>query len=109
MNSNNLKENKILFSEIKEIVESGKQQVAQAINVGLTVTYWNIGERINKEVLNNKRADYGKQIVNSLSTQLVEEYGKGFSMKYLRKMMRFAEIFPDFQFVASLMRQLSLK
>ncbi len=107
MNNNNLKSNKILFSEIKKIVENGKQQVAQAVNVGITVTYWNIGERINKEVLNNKRADYGKQIINSLNIQLVEEYGKGFSTKYLRKMMRFAEIFPDFQIVASLMRQLS--
>lgn len=99
--------NKNLFPEIRKIIEEGKQQVAQAINVGLTATYWHIGKRINDEVLNNKRAGYGKQIVQSLSAKLVQEYGKGFSAKNLRHMMKFAEVFPDFQIVSSLIRQLS--
>jgi len=99
--------NKNLFSEIKKVIEQGKQQVAQAVNIGLTATYWNIGKKINEEILDNKRADYGKQVINSLSTQLVKDYGSGFSAKYLRKMMHFAEVFSDFQIVASLMRQLS--
>ena len=99
--------NKNLFPEIRKIIEEGKQQVAQAINVGLTATYWHIGKRINNEVLNNKRAGYGKQIVQSLSAKLVQEYGKGFSAKNLRHMMKFAEVFPDFQIVSSLIRQLS--
>jgi len=99
--------NNTLFPEIKIIIEEGKQQVAQAVNVGLTATYWHIGKRINDEVLNNKRADYGKQIVASLGRQLTNEYGNGFSSKYLRKMMRFSEVYPNFQIVAPLMRQLS--
>lgn len=99
--------NKSLFPEIRKIIEEGKQQVAQAINVGLTATYWHIGKRINDEVLNNKRADYGKQIVSTLGRQLTDEYGNGFSAKNLRHMMKFAEVFLDFQIVSSLIRQLS--
>ena len=107
MNDKNLDINKNLFTDIKTVIEQGKQQVAQAVNMGLTATYWHIGKRINEDVLENKRADYGKQILQSLSAKLVKEYGSGFSVKYLRKMMRFAEVYSDFQIVASLMRQLS--
>ncbi len=69
--------------------------------------YWNIGKRINDNVLKNERADYGKQIVATLSQQLREEYGKGFSKKSLSKMLQFHKSFPDFKIVASLMRQFS--
>lgn len=96
-----------LFLEIKHLIEESRQSAAQAVNAGLTVMYYNIGKRINEEVLGNKRAEYGKEIVQTLSEQLVQEYGSGFSAKYLRKMMHFADVFPDFQIVASLMRQLS--
>ena len=99
--------NNNLFPEIKQIIEEGKLQVAQAINVGLTATYWHIGKKINEDILNNERAEYGKQIVATLSRQLTEEFGSSFSAKYLRKMMQFNQVFPDFQIVASLMRQLS--
>jgi len=70
--------------------------------------YWHIGERVNAEVLKNKRAEYGKKIVASLSRQLREEYGaKGFDEKNIRRMMQFAQEFPKEQIVASVMRQLS--
>lgn len=107
MKNKQLDLNNNLFSEIKKVIEQGKQQVAQAVNVGLTATYWNIGKCINENILDNKRADYGKRTLQTLSAKLVEEYGNGFSAKYLRKMMRFNEVYSDFQIVASLMRQLS--
>jgi len=99
--------NSKLFPEIKKIIEEGKQQVAQAINVSLTATYWQIGKRINEDILENKRADYGKEILHALSAKLVNEYGKGFSTRNLANMTCFAEVYPDFQIVAPLMRQLS--
>ena len=44
--------------------------------------YWHIGERINREVLGNERAEYGKQIVATVTRQLQMEYGtKGFDEK----------------------------
>ena len=98
---------KDLFGEIKQLIEEGKQSVAQAVNVGLTATYWNVGKKINEDILKNKRADYGKQVVSTLSQQLTEEYGNGFSAKNIRRMLQFNELFPDYPIVASLMRQLS--
>ncbi len=69
--------------------------------------FWHIGNRINKEILQNKRADYGKQIVATLSTQLEERYGRNFELGNLRRMLQFAEQFPDIQIVVPLARQLS--
>ncbi len=88
---------KNLFSEIKQMIEESRQSAAQAVNAGLTAMYWNIGKRINEEVLENKRAEYGKQILPTLSAKLTEEYGKGWSVKQLQHCLRFAEVFSDFQ------------
>lgn len=99
--------NEDLFFEIKKLIEESRKSVAATVNAELTSMYWHIGKKINEDILKNKRAEYGKEVIASLSRRLTEEYGKGFSVKYLRKMMRFAEVFPDFTIVASLMRQLS--
>ena len=67
-----------------------------------------IGERINREVLENQRAEYGKQIVASVARQLREEFGsKGFDEKNIRRMMQFANLFADEQIVAQAARKLS--
>lgn len=107
MSNRNLEMRKELFSEIKTVIEQGKQQVAQAVNVGLTATYWHVGKRINEEVLDNKRADYGKKIMQTLSAQLTTEYGKGWSVKQLQHCLHFAETFQDIQIVSALWRQFS--
>ncbi len=93
--------------EIKTLIEQSKQEVAVAVNASMTKLYWSIGRRINQEVLENKRAEYGKQIVVTLSIQLTQEYGNSFSEKNIRRMMQFAEIFPTKEIVATLWRQLS--
>jgi hypothetical protein len=98
---------KQLFSEIKQLIEESRSTVAQTVNSALTTTYWNIGKKINDEILQNERAAYGKQIVASLSRQLSLEFGKSFTEKNLRRMIQFNEAFSDFEIVASLMRQLS--
>jgi len=76
-------------------------------NRGTVLLFWKIGKRINDEVLNNKRADYGKQIVVTLSRQLTEKYGRSFEEKNLRRMLQFVEQFPDEEIVVTLSRQLS--
>jgi predicted nuclease of restriction endonuclease-like (RecB) superfamily len=96
-----------LFSEIKQLIEEAKQNVAVVVNATTTVLYWNIGERINTDILDNKRAEYGKEVVKSLSRNLTEEYGKGWSEKQLRHCLRIAETFPDKEIVYALSRQLS--
>ncbi len=107
MNDKNLDTNKNLFAEIKNLIEQGKQQVAQAINAGLTATYWHIGKLIQDDILQNSRANYGQNILLRLSEKLTKEYGKGWSEKQLRHCLRFAENFSDIQIVSTLWRQFS--
>lgn len=96
-----------LFFEIKNLIETSKNNVAVTVNSEMTLLYWNIGKRINDEVLQNHRAEYSKQIVVSLARQLEIEYGKGWSEKQLRHCLRFAETINDFEIVSALRRQLS--
>jgi phosphoribosylformimino-5-aminoimidazole carboxamide ribonucleotide (ProFAR) isomerase len=96
-----------LANEIKSLIEQSKRNVALAINAEITALYWHVGNRINSEILQNERAEYGKQIVQSLSAQLVQQYGKGWGEKQLRQCMQFAFVFPDKEIVYALRRQLS--
>lgn len=96
-----------LITDLRTLINEARNKVALIVNTEITLLYWHIGKRINEEVLGNQRAEYGKQIVSTVSRQLIEEYGKGFNEKNLRRMMQFAELFPDFQIVAPLARQLS--
>ncbi len=65
-----------------------------------------MGDRIRREILEGRRAEYGVEIVRTLSAQLEVEFGRGFGEKNLRRMVQFAEAFPDAQIVATLSRQL---
>ncbi len=105
--SNNPANSHNLFNEIKTIVANSKQEIAVGVNATMSMMYWQIGKRINDDVLQNKRAEYGKQIVVSLARQLANEYGNSFSVQNIRRMMQFAEVFYDKEIVATLWRQLS--
>ncbi|HCK99063.1 MAG TPA: cytoplasmic protein [Candidatus Marinimicrobia bacterium] len=96
-----------LMRDIRKLIEETRSTVAIAVNAAMTMLYWNIGRRINTDILQGKRADYGKEIVSTLSRQLIQEYGNSFSDKNLRHMLRFAEAFPDDKIVYALSRQLS--
>jgi predicted nuclease of restriction endonuclease-like (RecB) superfamily len=97
----------ILLNDISQLIEQSKNFVIVQANSVMTMLFWNVGKRINEDILKNKRADYGKRIVPTLSAQLEGAYGKNFETKNLRRMMQFAEQFPDFEIVAPLARQLS--
>ena len=98
---------KQLFNELVQIIEQGKNQLSRQVNSTITMVYWHLGKKINNHVLENKRAEYGKQIVPILSKQLVKLYGRSFTERNLRRMMQFAEEFSDITIVTSLMTQLS--
>ncbi len=68
--------------------------------------HWEIGRRIRKDILKEKRAEYGEQIVSALGSQLTAEFGRGFGRRNLFNMIRFAEVFPDAKIVQSLIAQL---
>ena len=96
-----------ILDDIRRMIEETRSAVAVTVNVGLTVLYWRVGKRVKEEILKGERAEYGEAIVSTLSRQLTQEYGNGFSAKNLRHMIKFAEAFPDEQIVSTLSRQLS--
>ena len=97
-----------LMSDLRQIIDEARIHVASIANYELTMMYWHIGERINRDVLGNERADYGKQIVATVSRQLQAWYGsKGFEERTIRRMVQFAQEFPDWQIVSPLVSKLS--
>lgn len=96
-----------LFIEVKDLIQSAKQQAAVAVNAELTLLYWQVGKRIADEVLKGERAEYGKQVIKELAQALTQSVGKGWSPQQLRHCLRFAETFPDKQIVSTVWRQLS--
>jgi predicted nuclease of restriction endonuclease-like (RecB) superfamily len=95
-----------LTAEIRRLIQSARGQVAQAVDASLTTLYWQIGSRIHRDILQEERAEYGAEIVATLGRQLEGEFGRGFGEKNLRRMVQFAEAFPDSEIVAALRRQL---
>jgi predicted nuclease of restriction endonuclease-like (RecB) superfamily len=96
-----------LLDDIRKMINEIQSIIAITANAGLTMLYWRIGTRINKEILKGKRAEYGMKIVSTVSRQLETEYGNGYSIKNIRHMIRFAEAFTDELIVSTLSRQLS--
>ena len=97
-----------LITDLRQIIEQARGHVAATANYELTMMYWHIGERINREVLGNQRAEYGKQIVSAVSTQLQAEFGKkGFEPRSIWRMMQFAQDFPDIKIVSAVSTQIT--
>lgn len=99
--------NSALFADIRQLIEQSRQKVAVTVNAEISMLYWHIGKRIKEDVLQNKRAEYGKRIVSELAGQLTREYGKGWSEKQLRQCLQFATAFHDKEKVYTLCIQLS--
>ena len=59
-----------LIQDLRQIIEQSRSHVVATANYAQTMMYWHIGERNNREVLGNQRAEYGKQIVAQLARKL---------------------------------------
>jgi predicted nuclease of restriction endonuclease-like (RecB) superfamily len=94
-----------LFSEISRLIELSRQHVAVTVNAEITMLYWNIGKRINDDILKNRRAEYGKQIIHALSGKLTAAFGSGWSEKHLWHCLRFAERIPERKIVSAMRRE----
>ena len=98
----------LVISDIRSLIENARQKVAISANATITLLYWHIGERINQEILGNKRAEYGKRIVENIAAYLKFEFGgREFSSRNIHRMMQFAQLIPDIQIVSTLSTQLS--
>jgi len=98
---------KDLAADIAGLIQDARQAVACAVNSGLTLLYWRIGQRIQQELLQGERADYGQQIVATVAQQLTRDFGRGFSYSALTRMVKLYEAYPDQAIVATLSQVLS--
>lgn len=96
-----------LYHDIVKLIQQGKRQVATQVNSTVVLLYWSIGKRINDEVLLDKRADYGNQVIDTVASKLTLDFGKGYSRSSLFRMLRFVKLYPDHNIVATVSRQLS--
>ena len=96
-----------LTQDIKQLIASAKNTAVSYVNMTLTLLYWHIGKRLVDEGLKDDRNDYGKRTVETVASALILEYGQGFTTKNLRRMIQFADLFPDEKIVVTLSRQLS--
>jgi len=83
-----------VFDKIAGLIEKARQKIATTINEEMVILYWNIGKTIKKEIIKSDRAEYGKQILHSLSRELTQRYGKGFAEQSLWHMVKFYETYP---------------
>ena len=84
-----------LFIEIKGLIDLARQQASLSVNRYLTILYWEVGNRINQDILKNERSAYGEQILPTLSAKLTVNYGKSYSPRNLKRMIDFAVNFPE--------------
>lgn len=84
------------IQEIKRIVTNARQKAYAAINSAMVEAYWQMGKRIvEQEQQGRGRADYGSQLLKSLSKELTAEFGKGFSVNSLYYFRQFYLAFPE--------------
>ncbi len=95
-----------LIADVTALIDVARETTARAVNSAVVVLNWSIGDRIQREILRDERAEYGKQIVATLSQQLTAQYGRGFARRNLFRMIQFATQFPDPAIVSALSTQL---
>ena len=96
-----------LFECVSAIIENRKHRIHASVNSEATLMYWEVGQHINSVILDNKRAEYGKKILTTLSSKLVLKHGNSFSERNLYRMMLFFERFLDMEILTTLSSKLS--
>ena len=96
-----------LLEAVVGLIDQARDRVAATVNQELTLLYWNIGKKINDDVLKNERADYGKKIIPELSEKLTELYGKGFNKRNLQSFCKLSTVFQDITILHTVCAKLS--
>ena len=91
-----------LYKDIKNLLNNARNKVYQTINITMTNTYFEIGKRIvEEEQGGEKRAQYGKALIQNLAKELTKDFGKGFSPQNLKNMRQFYLVYEKRQTVSS--------
>jgi hypothetical protein len=96
-----------LLADIRQLIDAARRRAAVAVNAELTMLYWQIGQRIRTELLQGQRAEYGKQVIKTLSPHLTRVYGKGWSEQQLWYCVQVAERFPGASILHTLCGELT--
>jgi predicted nuclease of restriction endonuclease-like (RecB) superfamily len=105
-NHNLIKYSNKLFDHIVEIISHAQKKVAISLNVETTLLYWSIGDYINTDLKDSGQIRYGSKILATLSQQLTQSYGKGYTYTALTRMCKVAMTLNK-QKIATLSQQLS--
>lgn len=97
----------LLIKDVRLLIDQAKSRVARVANFEMIMVYWHIGKRIQEEILQEERAEYGKQVIRNLAQHLSAEYGRGFTYTGITRMTQFYNCFQDCQIVATLSQLLS--
>jgi len=84
-----------LYNDVCQIIDGARGRIATYVNTEACLTNWYVGKRIKEDVLYNKRAEYGKQVVKNLSVKLTERYGSGWGYEKLKHCVRSAYLFSE--------------
>jgi predicted nuclease of restriction endonuclease-like (RecB) superfamily len=80
----------LFVSDIKKILVEARQKAYASINFAMVEANWQIGKRIVEQEQEGKtRAEYGKEILKTLSKELLNEFGKGYDERELRRIRQF--------------------
>ena len=96
-----------LYNDICGIIEQSRYRVAVYVNSEASMMNWNIGKRIKEDVLLNKRAEYGEQVLKRLSGKLKNKYGNGWGFQKLQHCVRAAYTFTEEEIMYAVRTQLS--
>ncbi len=96
-----------LLNDLRKLIGGVRGTIAQSVNSALVQLYWHIGQRIRRDILQNQRADYGAEILQTLSAKLATEFGRGYDRTNLSRMVKLAEYYSDPKIVVTLSQQLS--
>ena len=83
------------YKSVAEILRTARSNAYRAVNFTMVEAYWNVGQMIvEEEQKGEKRAEYGKRLLNELSIRLTQDFGKGYDASNLRYMRQFYLTYP---------------
>lgn len=90
-----------LYHDACHIIDQAQVAAYRAVNDLLIKRNWLLGMRINIDVLNSQRAEYGEQVIATLSKSLTQRYGEGFTKTNIYNYISFYKTWPEFFHAAS--------
>ena len=87
-----------VFGDVSKIIAAARSSAARSVNTAMTAAYWLIGHRVVEfEQSGERRAEYGTALIERLSADLTQQFGRGFSRQNIQQMRLFYLSYPPEQ------------